>query len=170
MIKDKKDDISSFLKKYPYINEDYYNNLLIKYPDLSFKEIIPLYLEYIKDIDNEEPDTEQSLERMTRQLVFVYMFCREHGINMSDYEYYSIGTIPEWVNHLKKRKISFYTLQCLTFQSPMLDSSLIEFTIPNFFKLFFRTRNKFLHSKKMKQLSRKILEKLKNKLTETTNN
>lgn len=149
------------LIKHPNINRDY---LLAAIPpwDVSDNEAIGLYVKYVKGLVLEDPDKDESINRLKSGLKFVFNFCKEKNLTFPEYLVYSEGALPSWVSHLKTHKIDFHTLHSLQMSKPMLDSELLDFVISRFFIDFQRTRQKFYNSKRMREFGKKAKEQLDN--------
>lgn len=134
----------------PYCSLEFYSSM----------KAISYYTQYMKQLELEDADSDESIMRLKTGFKFVYNFCKETGISLDDYKTYSEGALPIFVAHLKEHKINFYTLHALTFSNPMLDSKLVEFVIPDFFITFQKTKIKFYNSKAMKEFSKLAKEKI----------
>lgn len=154
-----RDKCENIFQKHPNINKDYFFAAIPPW-EIEEKEAIKLYVEYVKSLILDDPDKDESIERLKSGLKYVFKFCKEKGLTFSDYLTYSEHTLPCWVNHLKNHQIDFHTLHSLQMSKPMLDSQLLEFVIPNFFINFQKTRQKFYNSKRMKDFGKKAKEKL----------
>jgi hypothetical protein len=146
-------------QKHPNINQEYFLAAIPPWEILE-KEAIKLYVEYVKSLVLDDPDKNESIERLKNGLKYVFKFCKEKGLTFSDYLTYSEHTLPCWVTHLKSHKIDFNTLHALQLSKPVIDSELLEFVIPNFFTNYQRTKQKFYNSKRMKAFGKKAKEKL----------
>lgn len=122
------------------------------------------YTQYMKQIELEDPDNEQSMDRLKNSLKFVFLFCKENGLTFDEYRVFSKGSLPCFLEHLKNHKINFYTLHALTFSNPNIESKILEFVIPDFFLIFQKTKNKFFNSKVMMEFSIMAKKKLDEKL------
>jgi len=149
----------SLLKKYPNINQEYFFAAIPPW-EIEEKEAIKLYVEYVKSLILDDPDKDESIERLKSGLKYVFKFCKERGLTFSDYLTYSEHSQPCWVTHLKNHQIDFHTLHALQMSKPVLDYELLEFVIPNFSLNFQKTRQKFYTSKRMKEFGKKAKEKL----------
>lgn len=145
--------------RYPNINRDYFLAALPPW-EIEEKEAIKLYVEYVKSLVLEDPDKDESIERLKSGLKFAFNFCKEKNLTFSDYLVYSEESLPCWVAHLKNHKIDFNLLHTLQLSKPVLDFELLEFVIPNFFTNYQRTKQKFYNSKKMKKFGKKAFDKL----------
>jgi hypothetical protein len=151
--------LKHIFQKYPNINRKYF---LASIPpwDIPEKEAIKLYVEYVKSQVLDDPDKDESIERLKSGLKYVFKFCKEKNLTFAEYLVYSEEVLPCWVAHLKKHSIDFHTLHALQLSKSVIDSELLEFVIPNFFINYQRTKQKFYNSKRMKNFGKKAKEKL----------
>lgn len=154
--------LSKWFDLYPHVKqEDFFKAPFKIYPDetsffLSYfitKKALTAYTLYMKEQDLEDPDTFDSLRRLQQSLIFVYKYCSENKIPLSEYETFTIGVIPEYITHLKKHYINFYTLHTLNFATPTIDPQVLDFMFKDFHISFMKSRNSFFYSKKMKSFS-----------------
>jgi hypothetical protein len=165
--------LERFFHSYPNINqEDFFMAPHKVYPDadhysLDFytgQRAIKCYTQYMKMLDVQDPDSDDSLSRLQNSLKFIFGFCREKGLTLKDYGVYMEESIPVMVKHLKEHKINFYTIHALTLASPKIESRILDFMFSDFFGTFQKTKNKFFASKKMKEFSKQAKIKIENKL------
>lgn len=124
------------------------------------------YSSYIKLKELQDPDSVDSLNRLQESFKFVYKYCVENGIDFDQYQSYTVGTLPVFIDHLKNHHINFYTLHALNFQKIDVESDIVDFIFSEFFSTFQKTRNKYLTSKKMKEFAKQAKIKLTKKLKE----
>ena len=115
-------------------------------------------------LDVQDPDSNDSLERLQKSLKFIFGFCKEHGLTLKDYEVYMEESIPTMLKHLKEHKINFYTIHALTFTSPKIESRILDFMFSDFFGTYQKTKNKFFASNKMREFSKQAKIKIEQKL------
>jgi len=149
----------SLFLKYPNINQEYFHSAIPPW-QIPEKEAIKLYVEYVKSLVLDDPDKDESIERLKSGLKYVFKFCKEKNLTFADYLVFSEEALPCWVAHLKNHKIDFHTLHSLQLSKPMLDSELLEFVMSNFFINYQRTKQKFYNSKRMREFGKKAKEKL----------
>lgn len=170
--------LSKLFNEYPNLNQEEFFEAPHKvYPDedthypLDFytkPKAIKCYTQYMKQLEFMSPDSEKSLKRLVASLNFVTKYCKEKGISLGEYETHEEGTLPCFVEHLKHHKISFYTLHALTFRKPAVDSRILDFIFPDFYRNFQITRASFYNSSKMKDLAKKAVTKIKEKQAKIT--
>lgn len=149
----------NIFKKHPNINQEYFQAAIPPW-EIPEKEAIKLYVEYVKSLVLDDPDKDESIERLKSGLKYVFKFCKEKNLTFAEYLVYSEEALPCWVVHLKKHSIDFHTLHALQLSKPVIDSELLEFVISNFFTNYQRTKQKFYNSKRMKNFGKKAKEKL----------
>jgi hypothetical protein len=86
-----------------------------KYFDLAFylsQRAIKAYTIYHNTFIPNNPDHDQTIEKIKDSFIFIYKFCKDNGINMSDYiKYKQEGSnCHSFLLHLKERKICLYPL------------------------------------------------------------
>jgi hypothetical protein len=141
---------------YPYYTLEFYTTL----------KAIKCYTAFVKQIEIQDPDSPDSLQRLKESLKFVMRYCKENNLQLSDYELNIEGTMPCFVQHLKDHKINYYTLHALTFQKPQIESRILDFIFPDFYLVFQKTKNKFFASKKMKEFAKQAKNKIETKIQE----
>jgi hypothetical protein len=172
--------LSKLFNDYPNLKQEEFFEAPYKvYPDediyypLDFytrPKAIKCYTQYMKELEMTNPDSEQSLKRLIASLSFVAKYCKEKGIDLDQYESFEEGTLPCFVEHLKHHNINYYTLHALTFRKPAIESRILDFVFPDFYRIFQITRASFYNSSKMKEVSKKAILKITEKLKETKNN
>ena len=165
--------LSRFFKNHPNVNQDdFFVSPHKIYPEATHYSLdfftgqraIKCYTLYMKQIELQDPDSPDSLKRLQQSLKFVFEFCKEKGLQLSDYELNNEEAIPSFVDHLKNHKINYYTLHALTFSNPKIDSRILDFIFPNFYGTFQKTKNKFFASTKMREFSKQAKDKITTKL------
>jgi hypothetical protein len=140
-----------------YQDEDYY--------PLDFfitQKAKKIYAQYMKSLDDESPDTKESLERLRDGLKFVKNFCNEKGLTLDEYSAYSEHNLPCVVEHLKSHKINFYVLHSLNVSKLNIETRILDFIFGDFYLTFRKTKNKFYTSQRMKEFSKLIIQKITN--------
>jgi len=140
-----------------YQDEDYYP--LDFFTTQKAKKI---YAQYMKSLDDESPDTKESLERLRDGLKFVKNFCNEKGLTLDEYSAYCEHNLPCVVDHLKSHKINFYVLHSLNVSSLNIETRILDFIFGDFYLTFRKTKNKFYTSQRMKEFSKLIIQKITN--------
>ena len=110
--------ISVFLAKYPEVNIDEYFTAPYKvYPDVKYFDLaffssprgIKAYSLYRHELALKSPDTQK--ESVLDSIRFIGLFCLERCIPLDKYvEFRSSSIEPEWMYHVRKNKINFYSL------------------------------------------------------------
>lgn len=140
-----------------------------EYHPLDFyltRKAISCYTQYVKQLEAQDPDHPDSLERLKNSLKFIFSFCKENGLTFTQYPLHlePRANLPAFIGHLKNHQINFYTLHALNFSQPKIDSRTLDFIFNNFYTTFQQTKNKFQFSKKMKEFSKLAINKLIKKL------
>lgn len=167
--------LSQFFIKYKHVNRDdffiapyiIYNTNT--YYDLHFfttRKAIKCYTIYIKNKQTSIPDNDDTINDCKAGLKFIYTFCKDININITQYKNY-IGrdeTIPAILQHLRDHSINFYILHGLKFEDSLkkIEPDIINFIISDFWSIFKQTQIKYLTSTKLKQTITegiKIIEK-----------
>lgn len=112
--------LSKFFSKFPHLNvKDFFEAPYFVYGedffDLQFynsQRAIKSYTIYQNSFIPNNPDHDQTLEKIKDSFIFIYKFCKEQGVNMSDYiKYKQEGSnCHSFLLHLKERKICLYPL------------------------------------------------------------
>ena len=166
--------LSRLFNNYPnLIQEDFFMAPHKLYHDESYYPLdfytkpkaIKCYTQYIKQLEIQDPDSADSLRRLSESLKFVAKYCVENNLQLSEYEVNIEGSMPCFVQHLKDHKINYYTLHSLTFKKPQIESRILDFIFPDFYEVFQKTKNKFFTSKKMKEFAKQAKIKLETKLS-----
>jgi hypothetical protein len=111
--------LNLFFDKFPQINiEDFFLAPFIIYKDeqyfgLNFfitQKAINAYSIYNKQKQEESPDTPAQLEFILDSVKFIGNYCRENGIQLTDYIDNKIGISYAFAIHYKHKKVSIYSL------------------------------------------------------------
>jgi hypothetical protein len=124
------------------------------------------YALYMKSLETQDPDSQDSLIRLQQSLKFVFEFCKEKGLTFDDYGAYCEDSLPCVVDHLKTHKINFYTLHSIGISRLNIEQRILDFVFGDFYGVLQQTKNKFYASKKMKEFSKQAKVILTNKLDE----
>lgn len=130
------------------------------------RKAIRCYTQYVKQLEIQDPDHPESLDRLKKSLKFIFGYCKENGLTFSEYPLHlePEANLPAFIGHLKNHQINFYTLHSLNLSQPKIDSRTLDFIFNNFYTTFQTTKNKFQYSKKMKEFSKLAILKLTQKL------
>jgi len=122
------------------------------------------YSQYMKKIEMDDPDSENSLKRLVDSLKFIKNFCKEKGLTLETYPLYISDSLPNIIDHLKNHHINMYALHALGVSKIEVENRILDFIFSDFWITFQKTKNKFYLSKKMKELSKQAIDKLKKQL------
>ena len=99
-----------------------------KYFDLKFfttQKAIKAYTLYQNNFLPENPDHQQSIEKIKSGFAFIYKFCKQNNIKLDEYATFVAqdNKIHSFMEHLKNRDISLYNM----FVFPNFDKSLKQY-------------------------------------------
>lgn len=123
------------------------------------------YSQYMKKIEMDDPDSENSLKRLVDSLKFIKNFCKEKGLTLETYPLYISDSLPNMIDHLKNHHINMYALHALGVSKIAVENRILDFIFSDFWITFQKTKNKFYLSKKMKEFSRQAIEKVSKQLS-----
>lgn len=170
--------LARFFNSYKNIN---YNDWFIapykvydgneQYFDLHYyttRKALKCYTMYMKQKQVSDPDSDEVITQMREGLSFIYHYCIKHNMTLDEYRVSSIENIPTVIAHLKEHKINFYMLHLLEVDAiiKIIEPAILNFIVNDFWTIFSQTRSKFANSKKLKQKTREIKIKIKQKLVE----
>lgn len=115
----------------------------------------------MKKIETDDPDSESSLKRLVDSLRFIKNFCKERGLTLEEYPVYMEESIPNMIEHLKNHHINMYALHALGVSKIEVENRILDFIFSDFWITFQKTKNKFYLSKKMKELAKQAIIKIK---------
>ena len=176
--------LNLLLSKYSHIN---YSDFFIapykiygsdNYFDLTFfntRKAIKCYSLYCKDKEVQNPDSKESIDTLKKCLKFIYNYCYDKKITLTQYTTYipevgvevsQEGATPEIFWHLKDHKINFYTLHAFDMDGVVKkqDKEIFDWVIKDFTELYSKTRVKFISSKSLKYKAKKGLKIIQQKL------
>lgn len=111
--------ICNFLLQFPQINPtNFFKAPYMIYTDvehigLNFyitQKAITAYTLYMKQIQEESPDSNNNIEFIKNSLKFIGMFCIKNKISIDDYLTYATGITYSWMKHIKEHNISIYVM------------------------------------------------------------
>lgn len=111
--------ICSFFRQFPQIKPriffkapyELYKDL--EYIDLKFfttYKATKCYTIYMKQLQEESPDSEHQIEFIKNSLRFIGMFCIKSKMPLEEYLTYSAGTTYAWMKHVREHNISIYVM------------------------------------------------------------
>lgn len=143
-----------------YKSDDYF--------DLHFyctRRAIKCYAEFMRQRETSDTESEDTISICKECCSYIYNFCKENSITLEEYKRAVSGTTPVALQHLKDHKINFYLLHGLGVNPRLSDDAFIyEFAIADFYNLFETTKQKFIKSKRLKDVIRTALKLIEEKL------
>ena len=117
--------LSSFFKKFNHIKiEDFFEAPYFvygeKYFDLKFyctQKAIKTYSLYHDRFLLNNPDSEQTIEKVKTSLNFIQEYCKDKNLKIKDYITFKEQTYNIFLKHLKERRINFFILFCFPFEN-----------------------------------------------------
>jgi hypothetical protein len=173
--------LSRFFSKYPNINiKDFFEAPYFVYNesffDLKFfttQKAIKSYTAYQNKFLPENPDHEQSIQKIKDSFEFIYNFCKLNNISFDQY-INCVESNSKWHSffiHLKNRNICLYPLFIFPNFDKILreyDKEIKEFVFGDTFQNINFYRTKYYSSSKAKRLCSIIYENLNLKLNSKT--
>jgi len=161
-----------FFGRYPHIDIDMF--MIAPYKLWVDQKFFPLefytkrkalncYINYKKQIVLSDPDTTVQLERVISSLKFVYRYCKNKQIAVSDYIRHKEGNYI-FLEHLKHDQVSIYFLFAYDdfrdiFSS--IDTELKKALFGDLYATWDNMHRKYNFSKKCRVLAKKGLQKIK---------
>jgi len=112
------------------------------------------------------PDDIFHLTNIAKGIKYIWRFCNEKNIQITDYPRFKEGIQPVFISHLKNRRISIYNLFAFEHFEKELsacDSDVSRFILGELYDNIPVFRTKFLTSKKAKVLAVEGLKKILSK-------
>jgi hypothetical protein len=135
--------------------------------DLGFyttRKAIVAYTRYMHKKETQDPDSDNCINDCKQALKTIYNYCVDHK---STLQRYKLDTgIPAFLLHLKEHKINFYIIHGLDVDRSLknIEQELLDFYCKDFYTMYSSTRVKFLSSKHLKEVVRKGLKIIEEKL------
>ena len=144
-----------------------------EYYDLSFfktQRAIKCYSLYMAQKELADPDNESTITDCKQGCSFIYNFCKENSLTLSQYKTHTTGSVPIILQHLKDHKINFYVLQGLEVHKLLqtTEPQIVNFVINDFYKIYTETKNNFIKSNKLKPVIRAAFKIIEEKLLQLT--
>lgn len=140
-----------------------------EYFDINFyntRKAIIAYSQFIRQKETQDADSDTCINDCKTGLKFIYNFCAEHTIDLNTYKQLNATSIPVFLLHLKEHKINFYILHGLSIERHIkqLEPELLDFYCKDFYDIYYKTRNKYITSFKLKHTIKQALEIIQTKL------
>ena len=84
-----------------------------EYVDLKFyttQKAVKTYTVYMKQLQEESPDSDHHIQFIKDSLRFIGMFCIKNKIPLEEYVTHSSGATYSWMKHVKEHNISIYVM------------------------------------------------------------
>lgn len=169
--------LSLFFKKYPHIKvEEFFKAPYSIYPDEKYFPIeyfyslkaIKAYTVFNSKQINLDPDSEEQLTNIKRSLIYIFNFCKQKNIQISEYIFHKTNNEYSFLLHLKEHNVNVYALLGFTNFEKVLKSCNAEITKfiigDNVYDNVQNFRTKLYNSKKASKLVDLGLKKLNEKL------
>jgi hypothetical protein len=116
-----------------------------------------------------DPDHDATINDCKQCCSFIYKFCKDNSLSLSQYKNSFNGKTPLVLQHLKDHKINFYVVQGLEIHSLLqtIEPQIVNFIINDFFSTYNTTKNNFIKSTKLKTVVRAALKIVDEKLLHT---
>lgn len=139
------------------------------YFDLQFfttRKAIKCYSLFCKERETLNPDNEETVEYSKKCCGFIYKFCKENKLTLSEYKTMINGSTPIVLQHLRDHKINFHAIHGLNNDRVLnqVEPELLDFYIKDFHKLMNETRIIFQQSTRLKTVIREALKIIEQKL------
>lgn len=125
-----------------------------------------IYTMYMKKKDKQSPDSDSSIKRCKDSMMFIYKYCMKKKISLDKYLFEkSSGQFPDFILHLKDRKVDIYTLFAIDgfekkfFESPQ---DLLAFMFGDLYNDFTKLRMAYMRSETCKRVCKTGLNEIKN--------
>jgi|GEM_PF-636666 len=111
--------IAMFLRQFPQIKvRQFFSAPFELYKDTEYFDLkffttqraVHAYTTYMKQLQEESPDSEHHIQFIKDSLRFIGMFCIKNGIHLADYITHSGGVTSSWMKHIKEHNVSIYAL------------------------------------------------------------
>lgn len=167
--------ISNIFKKLPYINMDDYfwapyevykhdSGRVFGLDFYASLKALHTYKQYMKILEMSPVDEERQLQFIVESFRFILRFCSDHKITFDEYLDYRIGFTPEWMKHYVENKISIYCLLDIPdiYDRMMgIEDDHRKLLLGDLEGKFYTFKDRFLKSKKAKELVKKGIELLR---------
>jgi len=165
--------LEHFFQKFPNINKEIY----FKAPYELWKDkdyfavdfyITPVatraYTTYKKQLQQQDPDFDESLNYIKESLMFISKYCKQNSINLDEYILERHGSTYTWMKHIRSGLISpyvifgFNNIDNIVYNTPNDERELL---LGEFSNKLYHYKEKYNKSKYAKQLITIGLKKIK---------
>ncbi len=158
-----------FFNQFSHINPYNFFIASFKYRELKFLKLseflkhsaVIAYSRYNTSKYDEFIDSDESLKNFIQGFKTIIAFCLENKIPTKKYRTTVNNMYVPWlIIHLNEQKISFYHLHALDISRESISNDYIDLMFNDFNKIFEETKQKYNNSKKLKELGKKLKEKI----------
>ena len=158
-----------FFNQFSHINPYNFFIASFKYRELKFLKLseflkhsaVIAYSRYNTSKYDEFIDSDESLNNFIQGFKTIIAFCLENKIPTKKYRTTVNNMHVPWlIIHLNEQKISFYHLHALDISRESISNDYIDLMFNDFNKIFEETKQKYNNSKKLKELGKKLKEKI----------
>lgn len=144
-----------------------------EYFDLKFytsQKAIVAYTTYMKQLQEESPDSEHHIQFIKDSLRFIAMFCIKNKIHLFEYISHSGGVTKSFMKHIKEHNVSIYSLFGfpelfrIVQETPKDEIDLLLGNISNSLSLY---KNKFMTSRTARRIVGEGMKRINRVIEET---
>lgn len=148
--------VDFFTAPYEYYGSDEYFSINF----FTTVKAIKCYTLYVEQRERSDPDNIETINWCLECCKFIFKFCKDNNITLSQYKVLNNGTTPIILQHLKEHRINFYIIHGLECERVVksVETDLLNFFIKDFYNIYNDTRLRFQQSINLKHKVRKALE------------
>ena len=166
--------LEAFFKKFPHIKVlDFLEAPYLVYPEQTYysldfyltQKAIKVYTIFNKQKTDAVPDSQLQIDFIKKSLEFIYKFCKEKKITITDYINDKTELLPSFLMHLKEHNISIYVLFGWNeFESVFskLDQEEVKFVLGHIYDNLSKYRTMWFQSVKAKKIVKEGIKILAN--------
>ena len=173
--------INRFLQQYPQIkSRKFFEAPFALYADTDHFDLkyfttqraVHSYTTYMKQLQEESPDSEHHIQFIKDSLRFIGMFCIKNKIPLESYVNHSGGITHSWMAHIKQHNVSIYAL----FEFPELFNIIrstpqdeLELLLGNILTGLSGYKNRYDTSREARRIVKEGLKRIKGVVNESSN-
>jgi hypothetical protein len=163
------DPLAFFTASYKLYNDEQFFDLCY----FNSLKAVKAYTIHCKNLSNLDPDSEEQLAFTKKSLIYIYNFCKDNNLHLTEYLSHKTNNMFSFLLHLKNRDINLYSILSFDNLNNVLsksDTEVLRFMFESdFLEKLNLKKIKFLNSSKCKHLVINGLDKLKNNLKKELN-